>query len=721
MHRSSFTWRLKALLLALAAAITATAAAPLQSLEPQGEKVDAKLVSEASAITPGETFVVALHFAIKNGWHTYWRFAGDSGAPTTIRWTLPEGFTASGIIWPLPKEVPLGPLMDYGFEHEAMHLVSISAPASLEPGQDVTFKASAEWLVCSDEVCIPRWSNLTLKLPVVKPADHPTADPMWGDRISAAVAALPVAAPFEVRSTIEGKQLSLSLHDSKLASDLKSHAVSNVTFFPYQDGVILHAAPQSIAVAKDGAALTTQASYLATSGRLPNPLHGLIVVAHDDGTRQGYEISATPGEMLLGAAPISANAKGNDSGSGIGMLGAIAFAFLGGLILNLMPCVFPVLSIKSIAFVKRDAEDHKALRLHGWLFTAGVLLSFLALDIVLIALRSGGAAIGWGYQLQSPLVVVLLAYVMFLVGLSMSGVLDIGAGWAGVGDSLARKPGALGAFFTGVLAAVVAAPCTAPFMSVALGYALLAPLAQGLLVFIALGIGLSLPFLVLAHVPRALAWLPKPGAWMERLKQILAIPMYAAAAWLLWVLSREVDLRGVLFALGGLALIAIGILALKFGRARSRLAARGAALVALLAACGLAALTQAETHNLKTPVKAAASDGDWSEYTPDRLSDAVAKGQPVFIDATAAWCLTCKVNELGALSGHRVREAFRAQNVLLLKADWTNRDAAITELLARNGRLGVPLYLYYPKASEGAAKILPQILTEDEVLAALKS
>ncbi|HXZ67796.1 MAG TPA: thioredoxin family protein, partial [Alphaproteobacteria bacterium] len=432
-------------------------------------------------------------------------------------------------------------------------------------------------------------------------------------------------------------------------------------------------------------------------------------------------ISATPGEMLSGAAPISANSKGSDSGSRIGMLGAIAFAFLGGLILNLMPCVFPVLSMKAIAFVKRDAEDHKALRRHGWLFAAGVLVSFLALDIVLIALRSGGAAIGWGYQLQSPLVVVLLAYVMFVVGLSMSGLLEIGSGWAGVGDSLARKPGALGAFFTGVLATVVAAPCTAPFMSAALGFALLAPLAQGVLVFIALGIGLALPFLILAHVPSALAWLPKPGVWMERLKQVLAVPMYTAAAWLLWVLSREVDVLGLLFASGGLALIAAAILALKFGSMRSRFAARSAALVALLGAFGMAALAQAQMHNLKIPVKVASLESNWREYTPARLSDAVAHGQPVFIDATAAWCLTCKVNELGALSSQRVQQAFRAQNVLLLRADWTNRNAAITELLSRNGRLGVPLYLYYSKKNGGAAKILPQILTEDEVLAVLKS
>lgn len=721
MHQSSPIARLRTLLLALAATTIATAAAPLQSLEPKGEKVEANLVSEASAITPGETFVVGLHFAIKNGWHTYWRFAGDSGTPTTIKWTLPQGFTASDIIWPLPQEVPLGPLMDYGYEHEAMHLVSISAPASAKPGEDVTFKASAEWLVCSDQVCIPKWSDLSLTLPVVQAGGHPNANPEWGDRISAAVAMLPVAAPFDVKSTVEGKQLSLSLHDAKLASDLRAHTVSSITYFPYQDGIILHAAPQSIATAKDGVVLTLQASYLATSARLPSPLRGLVVVGHSDGTRQGYDISATPGTVLSGAAPISANAEESSSGSGIGMLTAIAFAFLGGLILNLMPCVFPVLSMKALAFVKRDAEDHRALRLHGWLFTAGVLTSFIALAVALIVLRSGGAAIGWGYQLQSPLIVVLLAYVMFLVALNMSGVFEFGSSWSGVGDSLARKPGAAGAFFTGVLATVVAAPCTAPFMSVALGYALFAPVAQGILVFVALGVGLSAPFLVLAHAPRALAWLPKPGLWMERLKQLLAIPMYAAAAWLLWVLSREVGVKGVLFALAGLTLIAIAAIALRFGDGRLRFALRSAAMVAAVGAFGLAALAQAQTGDVKSLVKAPGLDSNWNEYTAARLLNAVANGQPVFIDATAAWCLTCKVNELGALSSRRVREAFRAQNVLLLKADWTNRDAAITDLLSRNGRLGVPLYLYYSKSSGGTAKILPQILTEDTVLAALKS
>ncbi len=723
MGQGSLVKRLFTLLLALAAAVVVIGAAPLESLEPQDQKVDAKLVAETSAITPGETFVVALHFAIKNGWHTYWRFAGDSGAATTIKWTLPAGFKASDIIWPIPTEVPLGPLMDYGYEHEAMHLVSITAPADIKPGETATLTARTEWLVCSDQMCIPRWRDLSLALPVVKPGAHINSDPAWGKRIADSVAALPVAAPFDVVSTIEGKELLLSLRDPKLAAGLKANTVRGITFYPYEDGIILHAAPQLLSASKGGVALRMQASYLTTSGRLPDPLHGLVVVTHKDKTRQGFEISATPGSALAGLVPVAARTDSAAPGTGIGMLGAVAFAFLGGLILNLMPCVFPVLSMKAITFVKRDAEDHKALRAHGWLFTAGVLASFLVLDLVLLALRRGGAAIGWGFQLQSPAVVVLLAYVMLLVALSMSGVLIIGASWSGVGDSLARKPGALGALFTGVLATVVAAPCTAPFMSVALGYALLAPLAQGLLVFIALGAGLALPFLVLSHAPKALGWLPKPGVWMERLKHVFAIPMYAAAVWLLWVLSREVGARGLLLALGGAALIIVAAFALKLAAKPARSLARGGALAAVLAAIGLAALASQASPpaNRKMLAVAGEASSGWSAYTPDRLSQAVADGRPVFIDATAAWCLTCKVNELGALSSRRVKHAFDAQNVLLLRADWTNRDAAITELLTKNGRLGVPLYLFYSKTSGGAAKILPQILTEDEVLAALKS
>jgi thiol:disulfide interchange protein DsbD len=704
--------------LGLAVPAAAPATESLQSLASKPENVQAELVSEAASITPGETFFVGLHFQIRDGWHTYWRFAGDSGAETTIKWTLPPGFEASGIVWPMPTEVPLGPLMDYGYKGEVTHLVSMSAPANLSPGTSANFVADVEWLVCSDEVCIPGFGKFSLNLPVV--AGQGTKDPVWAPRLEQTVAELPAAAPFESVVKVTGTRLLLSLKDAGLAKDLKSGAIKKITYFPYQDGIIRHPSPQVMSVAPDGVAVNMEASYLATSSRLPSPLSGLVVATHADGSRKGYEISAAPGTALAGLVPFSAATQQPKGGSGAGFLQAILLALAGGFVLNLMPCVFPVLSMKALAFARRDQADRKGLRLQGWAYAAGVIFSFGTLAALLFALRGSGEAIGWGYQLQSPLVVLLLAYLMFVVGLILSGVISVGANAAGIGQTLTQHKGTAGSFFTGVLATVVAAPCTAPFMGAALGYAMIAPPATGMAVFLALGVGLALPFLIISHVPAALAWLPKPGAWMERLREFLAFPMYGAAAWLLWVLAQQTSPRTLLAALVGLVLIAFAGWVLRFSGSRRALwFGRGAALAAALSAIGLAAYASQTEDTTKPLGEAAQSSDTWGAYASDKLSTAIAEGRPVFIDATAAWCLTCKVNELSTLSSKRVLDSFKARNVLLLRADWTNRDAEVTELLSNNGRLGVPLYLYYPSGAGGAAKILPQILTEDNVVAAL--
>jgi thiol:disulfide interchange protein len=447
----------------------------------------------------------------------------------------------------------------------------------------------------------------------------------------------------------------------------------------------------------------------------------LIVITGKSGDRKGYEISAEPGAPLQSLTPIAAAPSSPERGgsNSVGIVAALGFALIGGLILNLMPCVFPVLSMKVLAFARRGDEHLREIRAQGWLFTLGVVASFLGLTSLLLALREAGAAIGWGYQLQSPIVILLLAYLMFVVGLALSGVLVIGDRLSGLGDSLARRGGGAGAFFTGVLAVLVATPCTAPFMGAALGYALIAPWPLALMVFLALGIGMALPFLVLSHLPHAFAWLPKPGPWMQRLKEFLAFPMYATAAWLLWVLSKQAGANALLMALAGLVLIGFAAWVLKFaGGKRIATLGRAAALAAVLSAIGLASVAS-QQRLIKPLASTVVADDGWELYTPERLQSALAAGQPVFIDATAAWCLTCKVNELGALSSRRVRTALDSKHALLLRADWTSRDSAVSDLLSRHGRLGVPLYVYYPKGNDKPAKILPQILTEDIVLDAI--
>ena len=668
----------------------------------QTPHVQAHLVSEVAAAQPGQPFWVALRLTMRDGWHTYWRNPGDSGLATTIDWTLPEGFTASEIHWPYPERIPVGPLMNYGYHGEVWLLTQIQPPPTLAEVEPLTLQAHARWLVCEED-CIPEEAVLRLTLPVG--AESAPLDPRWSEGFAATRRALPQPNPWPTFFQATADALTLELNAGPSTGN-----IAELTFFPAEDGIIDHAAPQTIQ--RDGSTVRLTVARGAAP-ELPEPLAGVFVLQErlDDGKPvvHAFTLAASHAEPATPLAyPVLAQ--------------SLLLALLGGMLLNLMPCVFPVLSLKALGLARHAHESPGAVRAHGLAYTAGVLVCFALVAGILIALRAAGEQIGWGFQLQSPMFVALLAYFMFALALSLSGVFEIGGRLMGIGGNWADRPGYSGSFATGALAVVVATPCTAPFMGAALGFALTQPWLVSLTVFLALGLGLALPYLLLSFSPALLRFLPRPGPWLERGKQLLAFPLYATAAWLVWVLSRQAGPDGVAAALAGMILIAFAIWLARTVRAAGRgwrLTGRAGAAVALLLALGLTRLPNADFE----PAQAATSPSSavaWEPFSPARLEELQAAGRPVFVNFTAAWCITCLVNERVALSSARVALEMADREVVALKADWTHRDPVITATLAAFGRGGVPLYLLYSSQATEPV-ILPQILTEALVLQNLQT
>jgi thiol:disulfide interchange protein len=704
--------RLAFLILALAAGLSAAAAQGLQSsFRTPPDLVRSSLVAEPVAVAGAQPFTLAVRMEVKPGWHVYWRNPGDSGLPPEVTWTLPAGFNAGALRWPAPERIPIATLMNYGYEGEVTLLVPVTPPPSLDPADPVQIRAKLTYLVCETE-CVPGSADLALTLPVAEPRP----DPDKASLFARARAALPVPALWPLHLASQGDTLRLDF----AATGLKPDAVRNAAFFPYSETAIDNAAAQVMSVDETGLHLTLARS--SPTEPAPAALPGVLTLEEvtEAGPRRlafayGDEpVLPTAAPAITPEAP-AARAIAPDVDA-LTLATAAAFAFLGGLILNLMPCVFPVLSIKVLGLIRHAGESPARLRLHGLAYTAGVLASFLGLAALLIALKGGGAAIGWGFQLQSPIVVAGLAYLLFAMGLSLSGVVHVGGRLAGLGDGLARRAGLSGSFFTGVLATLVATPCTAPFMGSAVGFALTQSAGVALAVFASLGLGLALPFLALTLWPPALRALPRPGAWMEVLKQILAFPVYATVAWLVWVLAQQVDPRGLLAALIGLVLVGFAAWAWERGRAAAPRTGRIAQVAAILAIVTVAALAVTLPQQRTLPSAQAAADGI-EPFTQARLDALVSARRPVFIDMTAAWCITCAVNEATSLNTKAVRAAMAERGVTYMKGDWTNQNPEITRLLEKYGRSGVPLYLLY--AGTGEPQVLPQILTEGTVLAAL--
>ncbi len=668
-------------------------------------KVVASLVPERLGIAPGGTVNIALKEVIRKDWHTYWINPGDAGAPTSVKWHLPDGWQAGALQWPYPKRLPVEQLMDFGYEGEVALIAGISAPATAHVGDTAELSADVDLLVCSD-ICIPENKHLVLPLKIAAdPAPNPAAEQLFADTR----ARLPKKSPWPARYEAGAKRFALLLQNPGVLNNPPRDAA----FYPYAGGMVEAAAPQRLSANAQGLVIESAPGYKLASAekrKAVNGIGGLLVLTGAAGQVTALDVSATPGIVPAGQ-PIA------PASSGSSLLIAILLAAAGGLILNLMPCVFPVLSMKALALAAKRGEQASA-RASGLAYGAGAVVSFILLAGVLLAFRAAGAELGWGFQLQQPVFVAALALLMFAIGLNLSGLYEVRL--PAIGGARLASPGVTGSFFTGVLAVLVATPCTAPFMGAALGYALTADAPAALAIFAALGAGFAAPFVALSFTPAAIRLLPRPGAWMVTFRQILAFPMYGAAIWLVWVISLQAGPQGVVAALAAALLLAFALwlIGRRSVQGKGNLVESGAAVLGFAGALLLLGQTAAGEPGV---VRANAEAGalNYQVFSPERLAQLQQAGRPVFVNATAAWCITCLVNEKLALSGERVAHSFAAHNVAALKADWTNQDRAITALLARHGRSGVPLYLYFPP-HVAQPVILPQILTEAAVVAAIE-
>lgn len=670
---------LPALLLALP--LVQANAAPISA-----PHVEVELISETTALHAGDN-TLALRLKPDAGWHTYWRNPGDTGQATKIEWTLPPGVTAGDIQWPYPHRFRLGDLTNFGYGDETLHLVTLNVPRDWPAHRALSLQAQARWLVCAD-VCIPGRADLKLSLPVTEAAP---LDPQWQAAFTRTRNNLPQPTALPSIFAINQDQLSLQIggHDFRK---------SQIDFFPLTSR-FLKTSAETLQTADATTLRLTQALDEDFSGN-PETVQG-VLVATVDGETQAYSINATPGSVIA----VTQNAAAH------GLPLIILFAVIGGLILNLMPCVFPVLSLKAMALMQQREVSVAQQRHHALAYTAGAILSCGAVAGLLLALRAGGEAIGWGFQLQSPVFVAALAYLMFALGLSFSGVVGFGGRFMGFGQSLTTGNSISSSFFTGVLATVVASPCSAPFMGTALGYAVTQSPLIALSVFFALGFGLALPFLLLGFFPRLALFLPRPGAWMETFKQAMAFPLYLTVVWLVWVVSQQSGGDAAAITLLGLVLIAFALwLWHHSGHATTMLK-----VLALIGAVLL--LTHPALHAAKSAQPTVASTHA-EAYSDEKLAGLLAQKRTVFVNVTADWCLTCKVNEHTALNSNQVQKAFADSNVVVLVGDWTRADPVLTRLLGRFGRNGVPLYLLY--VNGGEPKVLPQILTPQIVLDALQ-
>jgi thiol:disulfide interchange protein DsbD len=662
----------------------------------KAEHLTAELTSLAPQVAIGGSVQAGLVLTIEEHWHVYWINAGDSGEPPHITWTLPAGITAGTMQFPPPQRLPLGPLMDFGYEDGVAFPVLLSASPSMQPGK-VHLDAKVTWLVCSS-VCLPGKAHLGLDIDVVRGS---LPDPPLVGALGEAIKGLPKPLPAEMSATALGdaKEILLTLKTG-------GHE-ENAAFYPFDASVMQNAADQQVESRPDGIALRLERASDSTA--LPATLHGIVELS----ASEVYEVNpkVTPG--VLPPPGLAVKRSGDTSGSTttaeVTAFSAIGLALLGGILLNLMPCVFPVLFLKGLALVHTSNEERGRQRLHGLVYTLGILVSFWIIVAALLVLRAGGRELGWGFQLQSPGFVAVLALLLFFLGLSLAGQFEFGLSLTSAGGGLAQKQGFAGSFFTGVLATVVATPCMGPLMGAAVGFALAQPAWLTFVVFTALGLGLALPYLALSMQPQWTSILPKPGAWMETLKQLTAVPLFGTAIWLTWVYAHLYAGDGVdrmTWLLAGFLVLAIA------GWVLGRWPAKWASgIAAVLLIAGAIALP------LRKP---AVETLTWQPYTEASFAAARATDNPVFIDFTAAWCLSCQVNERVVLRSKDVDELLVKDHVVLLKADWTQYDPVITRELAAVGRSGVPTYVIYPPGKVSNPDVLPELLTKDLVLRQLK-
>jgi DsbC/DsbD-like thiol-disulfide interchange protein/cytochrome c biogenesis protein CcdA len=652
------------------------------------DHLNSRLVAEQSAVVPGQALRLGLWLQHDPGWHTYWLNPGDSGLPTRIDLELPAGFEAGPIQWPIPERLPAGPLVNFGYSDTVVLPLTVRVPDSLEGGH-LTLRARADWLVCEVE-CIPGDGEYELTLPVSEAA---VPDPRWAADFARADRRQPQPAPAAAGLGFTDQTVEL-----RLPAELDETPDARWAFFPLGAQVVSNAA-EPVWVEADGrrALVLPKSDYFVGA-----PESFEFLLARGD---TGLLFTATPLALVAGGPAVQEGATAP------GLVVALGLALLGGLILNLMPCVFPVLFLKARAAIEA-ADDRALLRRHGLFYTAGVVLSFIGVAAVLLALRASGEALGWGFQLQSPAFVAALALLFFVLAMNFAGLFEFGgAGLAGAGQRLVTGRGDRAAFFTGVLACLVASPCTAPFMGVALGVALALPAPSALAIFAVLGLGLALPILALGWIPGLARLLPRPGPWMETFRRLLAFPLLLTVAWLLWVYGEQTSALAMSWLLAALVGVAFGLWLLGFGG--------GWRLAGYAALAAFIALPLWRAPEISAP-STAGEQAIHQAWTPALLDDLLAVGEPVLVNMTAAWCITCLANERVALSTPAVQRALRDRGVHYLKGDWTRRDSDITAYLESFGRSGVPLYVLYPGGGREPV-VLPQLLTVEIMERALEA
>lgn len=700
MRRFSLIFGIALLLAGGLSAAPAPNSAPDSFDTPQ---LHVRLVTPDDQLYPAGSNTIGLYFKLQPGWHVYWKNAGDSGEPPRIQWTLPAGVTAGPLQFPAPQRLPLGPLMDFGYPNAVLFPIHLQVSNTVKDGP-AALHAKVNWLVCKD-VCIPGKADLATMVhlvpgqPQVVSGSAVDSDLVkhWEDLLPRP---LPPGDKTAFQATATGFRLQVETGRREAQAE----------FFPTDENVLDNPAPQKVTPAANG--LTLELKKDQNLAATPAQLAGVLELSGG----RNYLIGAPPGTLSL--VPEADN-------SAAGAVARIAgLAFLGGLLLNLMPCVFPVLFLKGLALVQSGNEERRKLRAHGFVYTAGILVSFWVLVAALLGLRAAGSTLGWGFQFQSPVFLVLMAGLLFFLGLSLAGQFEIGLSMTGAGGGLATKQGYAGSFFTGVLAVVVATPCTAPFMGAAIGYALAQTAAITFAVFTALALGLAAPYLALTLQPAWTRLLPRPGAWMEIFRQAISVPIFATVIWLAWVLATAYGAAPLAMLLTSFLLLAIAGWFL--GRWPARKWSTAVAVVLWLCVAGLAVFDQqlATAAALSPaaenrPAAAGAPAEDWQPWSAQAVQSSLAAGRPVFVDFTASWCLSCQVNERVALVQPEVRQAFAAKNILLLKADWTRENPQITQALAGLGRSGVPVYALYSPGEE-SPRLLPQVLTPGIVVDAVE-
>lgn len=667
------------LALRLLAAILLLAPAAVQAAP---NHIAATLIAETPTPAPGSRIMLAFAMKPAPDWHGYWVNPGDAGLPTRVKWDAPKGLVFGQLEYPVPQPLLIAGLMNYVYETDYAQLVTLDIPKGLAPGTRLPISVTLDWLACNPQTCVPETGTLKTELTVGDGAVAPAMAAEF-DRWRAALPR-PLGSPAHFQVANGRFRLEVPLPAAAAAAD-------KPYFFAATDGVIDYAAPQTVAREGDRLVIET-----AAKGTAPAKVDGVVRL----GPATGLVLTAAPG--VVAAAKGDTDSATTAGGAATGFLAALGGAILGGLLLNIMPCVFPILSLKALSLARSGTSAGHA-RSEALAYTAGVVLVCLSLGGIILLLRAAGGVAGWAFQLQDARVIAGLMLLVLAIGLNLAGLFELPVISAGSG--LAGKEGPAGAFWTGALAAFVATPCAGPFLGVALGAALLLPAAAAMAVFGGLGLGLALPFLLLGFVPALRARLPRPGAWMDTMRHILAVPMLVTALGLAWVLGRQTGVNGMAIGLAATLVLALGLWWVGRRQNGFRNGAWWPVVPALAAAAALVAVVPRSA-----PVQAATVAGSDVPFSEARLADLRAQHRPVFLYFTADWCLTCKVNEKAAIERSEVTQAFAAKKMAVMVGDWTRGDPAISRFLAAHGRSGVPFYLFYP-ADGSAPRELPQVLT----------